>query len=110
MYYTGVGYVNIYAQTYAVTGGVLHYIGAAISSTANSFVFNGVGNTVGMNQGDLLFVGIPQGRATMAQTQVCQTLSKPHQHHSLSTKLLTLTTRLLSITVRSGLRVRRWRW
>lgn len=54
-----------------MTAGVLHYIGGAISSTANSFAFMGVGNTVGMNQGDLLWVAFAQGRATMAQSQVC---------------------------------------
>lgn len=66
----GVGMTNIYGQTYAVTTGVLHYIGGAISSTANSFSFMGVGNTVAVNQGDLLWVGFAQGRATLAQSQV----------------------------------------
>jgi hypothetical protein len=62
---------NIYGQTYAVSTGVLHYIGGVISSTANSFVFMGVGNTVAINQGDLLWVGFAQGRGTLAQSQVC---------------------------------------
>lgn len=29
----------IYGQTYSVAGGILHYIGGVISSTANAFSF-----------------------------------------------------------------------
>lgn len=47
-------------------------IGGVVASSANNFIYAGMGGTSATGPGDSLWVGVAQGRATLCQAQVSQ--------------------------------------